>query len=140
MRSEVTVPFQRQGSDPGPILVVDGDLDVAESLALRLESLGYAVFVAYDGPSAIATALTYLPFLVLIDLSISGTSGFDLAQQFVAQPALSDATLVAMSDTNSLKQFERALPAGCVRHLLKSATIDELTEMIGLIRHGRGAP
>jgi PAS domain S-box-containing protein len=61
------------------VLVVDDNVDAAESLTLLLEELGHEVKMLTDGSAVLETARTFRPHLILLDISLPDVSGFDLA-------------------------------------------------------------
>jgi len=63
------------------ILVVDDEEAIAEAVRARLESEGYRVVVATEGPEAIATHAQERPDLVVLDLMLPGMDGLEVCQQ-----------------------------------------------------------
>jgi DNA-binding response OmpR family regulator len=61
------------------VLVVDDEGTIADSLSGILNRSGYAAMVAYDGESALETALLVPPELLIADVLLPGMSGIDLA-------------------------------------------------------------
>ena len=62
------------------ILVVDDEEAIAEAVRARLESEGYQVVVAYDGPQAIELHVEHRPDLVVLDLMLPGMDGLEVCQ------------------------------------------------------------
>lgn len=62
------------------ILVVDDEKQIVEVLSAYLEREGYRVIAAYDGRSALDTALREKPDLVLLDLMLPEINGFDVCR------------------------------------------------------------
>ncbi len=62
------------------ILVVDDEEAIAEAVRARLESEGYRVVVAYDGPQAIEFHAEHRPDLVVLDLMLPGMDGLEVCQ------------------------------------------------------------
>ena len=62
------------------ILVVDDDADHRALMREALEPIGFTVFVAADGPSGLTLAHAVAPDLFLLDISMPGLSGFELAE------------------------------------------------------------
>ena len=60
------------------ILVADDDLDLLGLVAYSLSQSGYLVVKASDGPGALATFDAEAPDLVILDINMPGTSGFDV--------------------------------------------------------------
>ena len=63
------------------ILVVDDEEAIAEAVRARLESEGYRVIVAADGPEAIQAASEQHPDLVVLDLMLPGMDGLEVCKQ-----------------------------------------------------------
>ncbi|MGZ5128083.1 MAG: response regulator [Actinomycetota bacterium] len=62
------------------ILVVDDEEAIAEAVRARLESEGYQVVVAHDGPQAIQLHAEHRPDLVVLDLMLPGMDGLEVCQ------------------------------------------------------------
>ena len=63
------------------VLVVDDEEAIAEAVRARLESEGYRVFVAADGPQAIELHAEHHPDLVVLDLMLPGMDGLEVCKQ-----------------------------------------------------------
>ena len=63
------------------VLVVDDEEAIAEAIRARLESEGYRVFVADDGPQAIELHAEHHPDLVVLDLMLPGMDGLEVCKQ-----------------------------------------------------------
>ena len=66
---------------PQTVLVVDDEEAIAEAVRARLESEGYRVLVAGDGPQALETAGREPPDLVVLDLMLPGMDGLEVCKQ-----------------------------------------------------------
>jgi DNA-binding response OmpR family regulator len=63
------------------VLVVDDEDAIAEAVRARLESEGYRVLVAADGPQAIAAHAAEHPDLVVLDLMLPGMDGLEVCKE-----------------------------------------------------------
>lgn len=63
------------------VLVVDDEEAIAEAVRARLESEGYRVIVAFDGPEAIKAHAEHRPDLVVLDLMLPGMDGLEVCQE-----------------------------------------------------------
>ena len=63
------------------VLVVDDEEAIAEAVRARLESEGYRVLVAFDGPQAIELHAEHHPDLVVLDLMLPGMDGLEVCKQ-----------------------------------------------------------
>ena len=66
---------------PQTVLVVDDEEAIAEAVRARLESEGYRVLVAADGPQALETASAEHPDLVVLDLMLPGMDGLEVCKE-----------------------------------------------------------
>ena len=67
-------------ASPPTVLVVDDNMDTADSLARFLRvGAGFRVKVAYDGPSAVKIATAELPEVVVCDIAMPKLSGLRVA-------------------------------------------------------------
>ena len=62
------------------VVVVDDFVDAADALAKTLTLSGYKVWVATDGPGALALIETHQPHCVLLDIGMPGMDGNDLTR------------------------------------------------------------
>jgi signal transduction histidine kinase/ActR/RegA family two-component response regulator len=114
------------------ILVVDDNPDGADTLAGALKWSGHQTWVAYDGPSALGLARLHRPHAALVDLSMPGMDGFELARRLRAQDAA--LTLVAMTGWGSATDRHRCKDAGFSAHLAKPADLEQIESVLqGLI-------
>ena len=112
------------------VLVVDDDHDVADSLALLIESLQAEVRVAYDGASGLEVAVEFEPRVALIDIRMVGIDGYETARRFRARLGAATPTLVALTGLGQDEDRKRAFGAGFDRHLTKPVSVDELERLL----------
>ena len=126
-----------ESSSPTPfeVLVVDDNIDAAETLALLLQCEGYNVTMAHDGASALKQASEVPPDLVLLDIGLPGIDGFEVARR-LRQQGLSKTTLVALTGYGGAADVQQALEAGFDHHVLKPVPLERLSELIGQVRAG----
>src|SRR5688500_5920868 len=63
------------------VLVVDDNVDAADSLGMLLRLEQHLVDVVYDGHAALAKARLTQPALVFVDIGMPGMNGYELAQR-----------------------------------------------------------
>lgn len=82
----------------GPVLLVDDDPDLRESLQLVLELNGFAVIPARDGTDALRhLRRDPLPRVVLLDLMMPGMNGLEFRQRQLGDPRLRDVPVVLLT-------------------------------------------
>ena len=72
---------------PLRLLVVDDNLDAAESLSALLELAGHSVSVAGDGFEALRAAADLRPDAIFLDIGMPGMSGYEVAQSLRRMPS-----------------------------------------------------
>lgn len=101
------------------ILVVDDNIDAADSLAAVLRVRGHEVRTAYGGQSGLDEASQFRPDLVLLDLGMPHMDGFEVARRIRLLERGAEITLVAVSGWGQPADGERAKAAGFDFHLTK---------------------
>jgi two-component system, chemotaxis family, CheB/CheR fusion protein len=130
-RTEVaTVPAPRARR----ILVIEDNLDAAESLQLALELEGHEVTVAHDGPQGIERARQLTPEVVLCDIGLPDMDGYAVAAALRREPGLRNTHLIALTGYALPEDQRRALEAGFDTHLTKPATVEGVQEAMGRAR------
>jgi CheY-like chemotaxis protein len=112
------------------VLVVDDNVDAAESLAQLAEMFGHEVEVAYDGPSAIRKARAIHPTVILCDIGLPGMSGYDVARSLRNEPVLVQAQLIAVSGYAQPEDRKAAAEAGFDGHLAKPVDPVEVERLL----------
>jgi len=80
------------------ILVVDDEPRIVQVVRDYLQHGGFAVLVASDGPSALRTARTGRPDLIVLDLGLPGQDGLDVARALRRDGDVPIIMLTARSD------------------------------------------
>ena len=115
------------------VLVVEDNVDAAETMTMLLELSGHGVRTAHDGLAAVGAALDYRPHVVLLDIGLPGMDGFEVAQQLRQQPALRNVVLVAMTGYGEVAARQRSREAGFDHHLVKPADFGKLQEILAIV-------
>ncbi len=119
------------------VLVVDDNLDAAESLAALLGALGHETRMAHDGPSGLAAARAFRPDLALLDIGLPGMNGHELARALRASGELRDVTLVALTGWGAASDMTLSHQAGFDQHLTKPVSREALEQAIATAIEGR---
>ncbi|HEX6998268.1 MAG TPA: PAS domain S-box protein [Gammaproteobacteria bacterium] len=121
-------------ADSRKVLLVEDNLDMAQTLALLLESVGHTVVVANDGREALAKASAFHPEVVLLDLGLPGVDGYTVAQALRKEPELAGCLIVAVSGYGQERDRKRSREAGVDLHLVKPVEFARLLEVLGTER------
>lgn len=112
------------------VLVIEDNIDNAESMKQVLQLLGQETHVAHDGISGIALARAIQPDLVLCDIGLPGMSGLDVARQMRSEEAFHKTRLVALSGYGLPRDRQNTAAAGFSKHLVKPVAIEDLERLI----------
>jgi hypothetical protein len=133
---EVHAPAEESPAAPavtqGPrrtILVVDDNVDSANSVAVLLRMGGHDVEVAHDGPTALDRVNAKHPDVVLLDIGLPGMSGYQVAEELrrTHRPGL---RIYAMTGYGQRQDRRRTQEAGFDGHLVKPVAPQELLKLI----------
>ena len=131
-----TIPAPRT-EDPAPpvrqlaakkILVVDDNVDAADSLAMVLNQRGHEAEAVFSPSAAIERAATLNPEVVLLDIGLPGMDGYEVAQRIRA--AGGSARLVALTGYGQPEDIRKARAAGFDAHLVKPVDLENLMRSI----------
>lgn len=92
------------------LVVEDHDLS-REMLCRRLKRKGFEVESALDGEDAVRTALSFVPDLVLMDLSMPGVDGWEAAKWIRKNPSLANVPIIALT-AHKMDGLESAVRSG----------------------------
>jgi PAS domain S-box-containing protein len=115
----------------GRVLVVDDNVDAADTLAVLLEAAGYNERTAADGPRALRTLDTFTPDIGILDIGLPGMDGYELARRFRAEPRAARVRLIALTGYGRDPDRHRALDGGFDEHLVKPVSAERLLEVLG---------
>jgi PAS domain S-box-containing protein len=120
------------------VLVIEDNVDAADSLCEVLEFGEHEIAVTYNGPEGIEKAREFRPDLVLCDIGLPGMDGYDVARTFRSDEALKETYLVALSGYALPEDLQRAQEAGFDRHLAKPPSLERLEALLADVPQGSG--
>jgi len=112
------------------VLIIEDNIDAANSLRDVLRCGEHEVEVAYNGPDGLAKARAFRPDTVLCDIGLPMMDGYEVARAFRADEALKNVLLVAVSGYTLPQDLERAAEAGFQHHLSKPPSLERLAELL----------
>ncbi|WP_437995370.1 ATP-binding protein [Sorangium sp. So ce185] len=102
------------------ILIIEDNVDAADSLRMLLERRGHAVAVAHSGDDGVAAARMAPPDVILCDIGLPGaTNGYGVARLLRAESAMRKTLLVALTGYGQDDDRKLARAAGFDAHLTK---------------------
>ena len=117
------------------VLVVEDNVDAADSLSLLLRLYGHEVQVARTGPTALEMAAASRPDVVLLDIGLPGMDGYQVARRLRERPEFKDVMMCALTGyTPSEADRQRQQETGFDHYYVKPvdlATLLELFKTVG---------
>lgn len=101
------------------VLLIDDNLDAAESLAQLLTLSGHDARIAGDGARGLALAEDFRPEVVFCDLGLPGMSGYEVAKALRSSPFGRDIVIAALTGYGQPGDREKTAQAGFDAHLVK---------------------
>ena len=115
---------------PPRILVVDDGHDAADSLCMVLRMFGADSDVVYDGESALKAVAEKRPDIVLLDLSMPGMDGYEVAQYVRVNPEYDSIRLIALTGWGTDEERMRSEAAGFSEHWVKPVPATTLRQLV----------
>ncbi|HET9046673.1 MAG TPA: ATP-binding protein [Casimicrobiaceae bacterium] len=119
------------------ILVVDDNVDAADTLGALLKMLGADTRVVYDGATALGAIDEFAPDVVMLDLGMPGMDGYEVARRIRARSDLDEIVLIALTGWGQTSERRKTSEAGFAYHLVKPISA---SAMDAILRSLRDAP
>jgi DNA-binding response OmpR family regulator len=141
----IEAAMDRNANDDGPastgqhgggralrFVVVDDKVDTANSIADILTASGFAVWIAYDGVTAIELAKQVEPDVMLVDLAMPSMNGWEVARRCRKLARVNPLRLVAISGLDQDVHRKQSMLAGFDEHVIKPVTLHALAALLAL--------
>jgi CheY-like chemotaxis protein len=122
------------------VLVVDDNVDAAESTAAFLRLEGHEVKAVHDGLQALASLKVFDPHVVVLDIGLPGLDGYAVARQLRERGDTSHVLLIALTGYGQKEDRARAAASGFDYHFVKPADPREIQAAIERGRNTAGEP
>ncbi len=112
-------------------MIVDDHKQVRDSVARLVRSWGNEVAIANDGPTALLLADEFTPDCAVVDLSLPGMNGIELARRLRQRFPPAQLYLIAFTGYSDADIRDSCLDAGFDMHLVKPGDINLLEKLLG---------
>jgi len=137
VRASSAVPLgPDRGASPKRVLLIEDSGDAREMLRMMLQLAGHVVYDAADGASGLELLNVVRPDVGIIDISLPGMDGYQLARRIREEPCGRDMLLLAMTGYSAPGDADRSLEHGFDHHLVKPVDLDQIAR---LLSEGAGA-
>jgi CheY-like chemotaxis protein len=101
------------------VLIVDDNVDAAETLAMMLELMGQQTRQAHEGNNALKVAQEYDPEVIFMDIGLPGLSGHEVVTRMRKELGMTAAYIIALSGYGTEEDRRKSFVAGFDNHLVK---------------------
>lgn len=115
------------------VLLVEDDDSLANVYLARLQAEGFDVRRVANGEEALASALSYKPNIILLDVMMPKVSGFDVLDILRNTPETANLKVIMLTALSQDGDLERAKQLGADEYLVKSQVV--ISEVIERVRH-----
>jgi PAS domain S-box-containing protein len=122
------------------VMVVDDNVDAADSMGALLEALGHQAHVVYEAHSALRDAQQLRPDAFILDIGLPDIDGFELARRLRSRPEGEAALLVALTGYGQAHDRVLSRAAGFDHHFVKPIEIDALEAALAADPPAAGGP
>ena len=124
------VKRRRRRVPGGDVLVVEDDTQINELVGAYVQIAGYEYRAALDGATALAAVREQLPSLIILDLMLPDTDGFEIARQLKSDERTASVPILMLTALDREAQRKRGMDAGAVGYMTKPFDPDQLIDAI----------
>ncbi len=113
------------------VLVVEDDQVMASLLTEKLAKIGMEVSFAVNGEACFKEIEKNVPDIILLDLILPGTSGFDILKKIKSDDRTKTTPVIILSNLGSRDEIQKGIEMGADAYLIKAnVLIDEIIAKI----------
>jgi CheY-like chemotaxis protein len=112
------------------VLVVDDNVDAAESMAALLSLLGHEIQTAHDGEQAVEAAKAFEPDLILMDIGMPKVDGLEATRRIRQLPLRKRPLIAALTGWGQDADRKGSSEAGIDRHLVKPVDLEAVQQLL----------
>jgi CheY-like chemotaxis protein len=129
----------QEAPPPAPlrVLVVDDNVDSAETIGFVLARMGHQARTVYDGARALAEADAFRPDVILLDIGLPGMNGHEVARGIRQTPWGGTTTIIAVSGWGEAADKQESRAAGFDHHVVKPLDYDGVKKLLTTVESTR---
>lgn len=113
------------------ILLVEDSVPNRDMLTRRLQSRGFVVCSAEDGPSGVAMAASEMPDVILMDVALGAMDGWEATRRIKADPRTANIPVIALTAHALATDRDKSIEIGCTDFDTKPV---DLARLLGKIQ------
>lgn len=115
------------------ILIVDDNVDAANTLGTLLEISGYEVLIEHSATAALDRIVNEVPKACLLDIGLPDMDGTSLAKQLRKHPDTNSSLMIAITGYGQDSDRQKSLEAGFDHHLVKPVDFSQLMKILSVL-------
>jgi DNA-binding response OmpR family regulator len=115
------------------ILVVDDEPEITEIIEAFLDNAGYVVKVENQPVRAVLQAREFKPDLILLDIMMPGTDGYQICNQIKEDPAMAETPVIFLTGKDSKDDQGRSFQSGGDMYIKKPFSCERLLEIVNIV-------
>lgn len=115
------------------ILIVDDNIDAAQTLSALLEIAGHQTMVAHDGHEGLRSTGQFSPEVIFLDIGMPGMNGYEVARAVRKTPGMETVIIVALTGWGAERDRELSKEAGFDAHLTKPTSLASVNLLLSNI-------
>jgi signal transduction histidine kinase len=115
---------------PLKVLVIDDNVEVAQTIGWMLEEIGHQYRLIHDGRVALEAAREFEPDAILLDIGLPVMDGYAVCRAFRADDLFKDTVIIAQTGWGQPRDKTLATEARFDHHLVKPVSYDDLERIL----------
>lgn len=115
------------------VLIVEDNMMIQEILSERLKLRGFDVVIASNGQEGIDTAVSQIPDIILMDVSLPLVDGWEATRQLKANETTKHIPIIALTAHALLEAKQTSFEAGCDDFETKPINFNQLVAKINTL-------
>ncbi|MCP4568582.1 MAG: response regulator [FCB group bacterium] len=115
------------------ILVIDDEPEITEIIHAFLDNAGYTVRVENQPQNAIKLAQEFTPDLILLDIMMPGTDGYQICNQIKEDTKMADTPVIFLTGKDSKDDQGKSFQSGGDMFIKKPFSCERLLEIVNIV-------
>ena len=120
------------------VLVVDDEPEITEIVETFLTESGYDVAVENSSNKAVEKARKYRPDVILLDIMMPGTDGYNICREIKADPEFSNIPIIFLTGKDRNDDMGRSFRSGGDMFIKKPFSCERLLEIVNIVLMSTG--
>lgn len=114
----------------GSVLIVDDEPNIVQSLQFLMTDAGFDVRTANDGEAALVAIAQRVPDVVVLDVMLPGSDGYEVCRKIRANPAWRGVRIIMLTARGRDSERARGIELGADAYITKPFSTRELVEQV----------